>query len=136
MKNKLLWLDDLRNPLTQKWLEDFAIEFNDKRDDVIWVKSFEEFKNWITSNGLPYMIAFDHDLGEDIAIEKVKNGISKKKARKEKKTALSGFDAAKWLVEYCIDNSIKLPLWVVQSANPVGRQNINSLLTNYKEHCE
>ena len=60
-------------------------------------------------------IFFDHDLGED------KNG--------------TGYDAAKWLVDYCMENGeIDVPDWGIQSANPVGRDNINSLLKNYRKH--
>jgi len=105
---KLLWLDDIRNPFIYTWLYQYAPGF---KGEVIWVKSYGEFIDWIQENGLPYMIAFDHDLGED----------------------MSGFDCSKWLVDYCIDNNLDLPRWVVQSANPVGRDNINGLLNNFNK---
>ena len=50
--------------------------------EIVWVKSFDEFTNCITNSGLPDAICFDHDLGEDIAREKVTSGISKRSARK------------------------------------------------------
>ena len=81
------------------------------------------------------MIAFDHDLGEDVAREKIINGMSKRQARIQKRETMSGFECAKWLVEYCINNRVELPRWTVQSANPVGRDNINGLLNNYRKHC-
>ena len=47
----------------------------------------------------------------------------------------TGYDAAKWLVNYCMENGeIDVPDWDIQSANPVGRDNINSLLKNYRKH--
>ena len=45
----------------------------------------------------------------------------------------TGYDCAKWLVEYCIDNNKSLPKYAIQSANPVGKENINSLLMNFNK---
>lgn len=132
---KLLWLDDIRNPFISDWLMQYAPQFAYGEGETIWVKSYSEFVEWIKENGLPYMIAFDHDLGQDVANEKVRNGMSKRKSRIEKRETMSGFECAKWLVEYCINNNVELPQWTVQSANPVGRDNINGLLNNYRKHC-
>jgi hypothetical protein len=130
----LLWLDDIRNPFTADCLIQYAPQFAYGEGKVIWVKSYIEFVKWIKDNGLPYMIAFDHDLGQDIANEKINKGMNKRKSRSEKKDALSGFDCAKYLVDYCIDNEVELPQWTIQSANPVGKDNINGLLNNYRKH--
>lgn len=128
----LIWLDDMRNPYTGSWLIDFAPEYTIE-NKVVWVKNYNEFKDFIIKNGLPDTIGFDHDLGEDITIEKVKSGVNKKIARKEKKLAKSGFDCAKWLVDYCLDNDLNICDWFVQSANPVGKENINSILSSFKK---
>lgn len=106
---KLLWLDDIRNPFTGDWLMEYVPKFAYGKGEVIWVKNYNEFVDWINTNGLPDIIAFDHDLAEN----------------------KSGYDCAKWLVEYCLDNKLKLPNWIIQSANPVGKENIESLLNNY-----
>ena len=129
----LLWLDDLRNPFEGKWIEEFAPEYLNS-GSIIWVLNYEEFIEWIRKNGLPQKICFDHDLGEDVAIKLVSKGINKKKAREVKKLAKSGYDCAKWLVDYCIDHDLQIPDWNVQSANPVGKENINGLLNNAKKH--
>jgi len=129
---KLLWLDDYRNPFDKEvdWMMFSAIG----RDvEIHWVKSYDEFTAWIEENGLPDAINFDHDLGEDIAKERVSKGMSKRAARKLKRETLSGFDCTKWLVNYCIDNKKSLPKWYTHSANPVGRDNINAYLTNYNK---
>lgn len=127
-KRTLLWLDDVRNPVERDWLVFSPIG----RDvDVVWVKSYFEFTTWIEKNGLPDAICFDHDLGEDESIERVKRGLSKRQVRILKKEAKSGMDCAKWLVEYCIDNKLSLPKYGIQSANPVGKENIDSLLKNF-----
>lgn len=130
--NKLLWLDDIRNPFLVDWLQHYVPEFDEDRENVVWVKNYDDFIDWITENGLPHTIAFDHDLGDDVARERVANGMSKRQARIKKRETMSGMDAAKWLVDYCIDNDLDLPNWEIQSANPSGVENINGILTNYK----
>ena len=112
-----LYLDDLRTPRTEGW---------------VIVRNYEDFVDWITENGVPDEISFDHDLGEDEAKEKVNQGINKKKARAEKKLAKTGYDCAKWLCNYCYANYLPLPKWNVHSANPVGAQNIKQLLETYE----
>lgn len=37
-------------------------------------------------------------------------------------------------MDRCIDEGKKLPEFASQSANPVGRENIITLLSNYKRH--
>lgn len=73
------------------------------------VCSYQEFTRFILENGLPDVISFDHDLGE----------------------GKSGFDCAKFLVDYCLDQNITFISFQVHSQNPVGRQNIESLLSNF-----
>ena len=103
----LLWIDDVRNPLENDWLVFSPIG---KDVDVVWVKSYDEFVDYLTRvDRLPDAICFDHDLGDD----------------------KSGYDCAKYLVEFCMDRGLKLPSWNCQSANPVGRENIDGLLNNY-----
>ena len=103
---KLLWLDDYRNPFENDWIVFSPI---DKPFDVIWIKSYSEFVNWIQQNGLPDGICFDHDLGEE----------------------KTGYDCAKWLVEYCLDNKQRPPKYNIQSANPVGKENISGLFKSF-----
>lgn len=118
----LLWLDDIRNPLENDWLFFSPI---DKPYNVVWVKSFKEFVNWIELNGLPEGICFDHDLGD---ITELPSGILLSTAFESEK---SGYDCAKWLVEYCINKDLDVPLYNIQSANPVGKANIDGLLKSY-----
>lgn len=119
MKDKkvLLWLDDIRNPFSADWVMQFAPEYLEDDSTIIWVKNFNEFTNWITKNGLPNAVGFDHDLNDfnEIGVEK------------------TGMDCAKWLIDYCMDNDVKLYEWFVQSANPAGVDNINGILNNYKK---
>lgn len=127
---RLLWLDDCRDPMKDDWLVFSPISKNNL-SEVIWVKSYQEFVDWIKQNGLPDGICFDHDLGLPDHIERVNKGMPKRQSRKLN-TEKSGFDCAKWLVNYCIENNKSLPLYNIQSANPIGKQNIISLLENFK----
>lgn len=112
----MLWLDDVRDPFTGDWVLQYDPDYFYEKDthDIVWVKSYDEYVSWIEQNGLPDKLQFDHDLGE---------GTNTK----------SGMDAAKWLVEYCMDNDVDVPEWDIQSANPVGALNISSLLLNFAE---
>ena len=74
------------------------------------VYNYEEFVDYLERKGLPDFISFDHDLGED----------------------LSGYDCAKYLVEYCLTHQLPLPNYKVHSQNPVGKENIERLLENFR----
>lgn len=114
----LLWLDDYRDPFkSPDWLIFSPIG---KDIDVIWVKSYTEFCNYIDNNPLPDAICFDHDLGYN----------------SEGADELSGYDAAKYLVKVCINKRAELPMFFSQSSNPVGKQNIISYLENAKKFIE
>jgi len=134
MKKTLIWLDDIRNPFKDNWLVDYAPDF--VNENVIWVKNYNEFTDWIIKNGLPDMIAFDHDLGEDESRERVSRGMSKRKSRGVKRETKSGYECTKWCVEYCMTNKLPYPAYVIQSYNPIGAKNIKTLIENYKKHCE
>lgn len=123
MKKVLLWLDDYRNPLKDDWLNFSPIG---KDCDVIWVTTYEGFCHWIIVNGLPDAICFDHDLGF-INEYYIENDIE------SPNPDLTGYDAAKFLVKYCLLNEKELPLYSIQSANPVGAENIRCYLENFKK---
>jgi hypothetical protein len=81
------------------------------------VRSYEDFVQIIEKEGIPDEISFDHDLGWD-----EKNNCERK----------SGYDCAKWLV----NKSIVIENFNVHSANPVGAEQIKSLLNNYKKFAQ
>jgi hypothetical protein len=117
---KLIWLDDIRNPNSLipceycTWIEKYApFQINTYTNvDIVWIKTYDEFVFYILKNDIPDGISFDNDLGEE----------------KE------GYDCAKFLVNYCIDNNKKLPKFNVHSYNCVARENIFNLLNNFNRH--
>ena len=119
MSKKILWLDDYRNPY--EWMTYIKMAYHrivKEPNVVIWVKSYNEFVEYITNYGLPDAIGFDHDLADEGPNEK------------------TGYDAAKFLVEYCLENNADLPEFESQSTNPAGRENIINLLNNFKRYVQ
>ena len=109
-----LFLDDIRMPIdASTYAESRGINPAIYKGVWIIVRDYLQFIEWITKNGLPELISFDHDLGE--ADEH------------------TGMDCAKWLVNYCLDNSCVLPKWAVHSANPAGYDNIKGLLLSFEK---
>lgn len=113
----LLWLDDTRNPFedNNKWLVFSPIE---RPFQTIWLKNYNEFVEWLMANGTPSAVCFDHDLN----------------SFDDQNKELTGYDCAKFLVDYCLNKKLSLPLYNIQSANPVGKANISCYLENAKKH--
>jgi hypothetical protein len=126
---KKLFLDDIRNPkdcangLVPSHLNKFYWE-----NDWFIVRSHNDFVDWITNNGLPNFISFDHDLAD------VHYTMDFSKDSGNQGTEKTGLDSAKWLGDYCLDNKLKLPNFVVHSQNPIGKTNINGYLTNLSKY--
>lgn len=117
---KKLYLDDIRTPKTEGW--DIA-------------RSYDEFVNYIETNGIPDVISFDHDLSKEHTKYYFDNGGHENPPNpmEAKFVEKTGYDAAKWLCNYCWENGLPLPDCNVHSANPVGSDNIRFLLSNYEK---
>lgn len=102
-----LFLDDLRVP------RDIYKNLDTDNGDWIVVRSFHEAAKFVQDNGVPDVISFDNDLGEN---------------------QLEGYDFAKLLVEgdqrglFTLHKQFS---WHVHSANVLAWGNINGLLENY-----
>ncbi len=85
-------------------------------DHKKWViaRNYDEFVAIIKEKGTPDYISFDHDLAD----EHYGGDYSKEK---------TGMDCAKWLIQ----EDIVVENFNVHSANPVGAENIRSLLNNW-----
>jgi hypothetical protein len=97
-----IWLDDFRPPVIQ----------DPYKESIAWVKTYDEFVEQVKAFGgkiLNCIVHFDHDLGEE----------------------KSGYDCAKWLIDWCLENGYGVPDYDIQSSNPVGRQNIESVFESY-----
>ena len=99
------------------------------------VRCYSEFVETIALNCIPNVISFDHDLCEEHINYYFDNGGRENppdplKAHFTEKT---GYDCAKWLVEYCTENGLPMPIYLIHSANPVGADNIRAILQRYTE---
>lgn len=122
-----LFLDDIRVPY-----DVFKATINpifENNEDWAVVRDYHQFVNYITKFGLPDFISFDHDLSYDHYLEENQSDIEYVKLNEK-----TGYDASKWLVNYCVENELQLPKFYVHSANPVGKQNIISYLENATKH--
>ena len=117
----MLYLDDFRDPRDSFFYLGKPI-YNSSSWKV--VRSYDEFVKYINTHGLPSIISFDHDLADE---HYETDNIDEYKEK-------TGYECAKWLVNYCIDNNTKLPEYLCHSQNPVGKKNIMTLLDNFKKH--
>lgn len=114
-----LFLDDVRFPRNCiYYMESKLGDTTIYKEKFVIARSYYEFIQNLEEKGVPEFISFDHDLGynEDINEEK------------------TGYDCAKYLVDYCLKNNIKVPDYVVHSMNPVGERNIIEYIENYKKN--
>jgi hypothetical protein len=134
MKNNKLFLDDIRIP------KDAIGLVPDKHNKFYWendweiVTNYDDFVQHIELNGVPNFVSFDHDLGDTAMDEYFRNVATNGTLDYENIEEKTGLDCAKFLVEYCVDKNQPLPEYLVHSANPVGKKNIESFLENAKKH--
>lgn len=118
---KYLFLDDERMPRDVTWILIGGV--GHWGADWQIVRSLQEAKDWVLKNGFPDVISFDHDLGLEHYAGNYDDG-------------KTGFDFAKWLVEYDMDtNSMPEDFsYTVHSKNPIGSENIRELINGYLRH--
>ena len=98
--NWYLFLDDERYP--PQWMEN---------NNYFIARNFDEAVALVQKHGMPHMISFDHDLGEE----------------------KTGYDFAKWLIVQHMDGN-EFPenfYYHVHSMNPVGAANIVNFLDGF-----
>jgi hypothetical protein len=111
-----LFLDDIRLPKDVRWMQM-------PLGPWIIVRSYDDFVKYIMKHGSPLFVSFDHDLADEHY-----TGGAGYNQYKEK----TGYECAKWLVEYCMEYELPLPEYQVHSLNPIGKENIIGYLENFK----
>jgi hypothetical protein len=122
---RFVFLDDIRIPSSV-----YLYTHNPIYLDNIWtiVRSYDEFIKDTIDNGLANFYSFDHDLGiEHYGMQEHLDEMDYL-AYKEK----TGYHCAKWLIEYCMDNNLTPPEYLVHSQNVPGGTNIKYFIENYK----
>lgn len=130
MLKTFLLLDDERNIEAPKGFR------------LVIVRSFSAFVNYIVIEGMPDIISFDHDLADqhdDDYYYDMSNWMlpdDQIKVPYDKYDEKTGYDAAKWIVDYVQDTGVPLPKCYVHSRNIVGSKNILSYLNNFSKHLD
>lgn len=133
-----LFLDDIRNPV--HCISYMHLRIGRKNpiymgNDWAICRNYISFVNTIESMGLPEFISFDHDLADEHYTATYDLALPEEweEYYKEEKREKTGYDCAKWLVNYCLDNKLEIPEYAVHSDNAIGAQNIISYLQNAKK---
>ena len=125
-----LFLDDAREPKDVKWLDLPPYHW-------VVVKTVNEFINTVMSKGIPETVSFDHDLAQEhydeytVAHDErmLSRGTIRYHIFKEK----TGYDAAKWLAEECVARNTPIPEYFIHTLNPIGKENIRSILESARK---
>ena len=121
--NYNLFLDDIRLPMDVTWVN------VPKDQHYSVVRNYQEFVDLITLRGLPKFVCYDHDLG----LSHYGHGLNGDDIPYDSYTEKTGYDCAKWLVDYCMNKGIKHPPYVVHSMNFIGKSNIESYIESYNK---
>jgi hypothetical protein len=123
-----IFLDDERSPQQVTWI-DMPL------GPWVVVRNYDEFVDYITKNGIPSFVSFDHDLADEHYRPEMYNPDKKLYMSfytdgtfKEK----TGLACAQWLVEKCLNENITFPDYQVHSMNPIGRENIAGYIESFK----
>jgi hypothetical protein len=114
-----LFLDDIRDP-----------SYVDDGREYVLARSYLAAQQLVVVMGMPTHVSFDHDLGWDYLDPDPQTGLILDLGKVEK----SGYDLAKWIIECDLDGTLRLPddfTFYVHSSNPVGKANIEGLLSAY-----
>jgi len=127
-----LFLDDFRSPQMA-----FRLIY-DKRynlQDWIVVKNFQEFINIVKEYGVPTLVSFDHDLGDEhYDLHGSTDFLTWEEYYVFNDRTMTGYDCAKWLCDYCLENNNKFPEYLIHSANTVGAKNIKIYIENFLKY--
>ena len=137
-----LFLDDERNLSDVTWV---ALP-SKITNNWITVRNYDEFVRTVMSFGVPAFVAFDHDLADEhyqvmlkenehrrhtSFVDDEMGGLNLTFDYGNEKT---GFDCAKWLVDFCEQRNVTFPDYAVHSLNVVGRERIEAYISNAKKH--
>ena len=124
-----LFIDDERNPSQVKWI-DMPL------GPWIIVRNYDAFVDYITKNGIPTHISFDHDLGESAYEEFSAAYNSDKIIRYENIKEKTGYDCLKYLISRCDTLKSPIPNCTFHTMNPIGKENMEKYLECYLKNAQ
>ena len=129
-KNYNLFLDDIREP---NWVTQYKTDPTYNKLKWVIVRTHDDFVDYITDNGMPSLISFDHDLADEhyAVYDRINVGIDVKLPEFKEKT---GYESLKWVCDYALDNDIQLSEMKFHTANYVGMKNMSTYYNNFIKH--
>ena len=121
----MIWLDDVRGHDSKKFKDfynqvynrygtaDMSIQILDAKDYAQFIDRIDYANEHNTLENT--IISFDHDLGCGASGNILE----------------SGADCLKYLINFCLDNNLRLPECLIHTSNPVGKLNMESLINSY-----
>ncbi len=133
-----LFLDDIRMPLDA--YEYTRVELFASLKWTI-VRNFTEFTQYIaemySAGYFPSAVSFSHDLADGHYRKNMQEGKLNYSAHEFNDDGnKTGYHCAEWLIEFCIIHKLTFPLFYVHSMNPVGKENIKSVIESYLKSVE
>jgi len=128
-----IFLDDERDPYKVSHVQLPLLPWTVVRNYTDFVRIIEQY--YIDFNKLPEFIAFDHDLAPEHYRQSMYNPDEHYSDYYTNGTFLekTGYDAAKWLIEFCDKKGLDIPEYMVHSMNPIGKKNIISIIESYNK---
>ena len=126
-----LFLDDIRTPISTRHVQLPRANWKVVRNYDEFCAAIRQFYN--DYQAVPDFIAFDHDLDAEHYRESMLTNPDKYNSYYDTFEEKTGYDCAKWLVDFCLQRELTIPDWICHSMNPVGSMNINTYLRNAKE---
>lgn len=112
--NYSIFLDDERWPEHVTWVELPSTRW-------LVVRNYQQFKDNIQLRGMPEYVTFDHDLQDFYSFDPESGECVEEH---------TGMSCLKWLVDYCQDHDMMLPVCFFHSMNPIGVKNMKSYYEN------
>ena len=136
-KYVILWLDDKRDPFEREWNDYIKgiVPSNGLNYNIAWVKDRNEFFKYLRENGLPDFISWDSDLAEEhYTPEEYWDDYDRSKAYQESQNYIHpiGVVVALEFIQYCRYYMRQIPDYHIHSENPVGADNIRTILETGK----
>jgi len=120
--NRFVFLDDIRQPKDVYYYTNNTIYLE---NNWIIVRNYDEFINDVKNFGISELYSFDHDLAAT-------HYDHQSNIEYDVFTEKTGYECAKWFINYIIDNKLELPKTIlIHSMNPAGSANIKSLFDSY-----
>jgi hypothetical protein len=137
MKTYNLYLDDVRAPVDSYGYTSNQYYLN---SDWVVVRTYDEFVNRI-EDGLkeeefPAIVSFDHDLADEHYDPTMYKGLSAYEKAAKNFIEKTGLECSKWLVQFCIDNDISMPICLIHSMNPAGSERIKQSIADYDRYMK